>query len=197
MRLLIHVDSTGQARLLKQVIQMWQNGTTVPDPDDPDVLLEATPGRFVLLTDDALIPTFSGAALRDGVPVGKRISTAHFDFPGNDLEMTGDFGGTNTLSAAITLAEDFPTNPYRHKFHPDHDNIGPQGVEVAEAFEITRDIDLAFSTTDPTGANAPDYGFDTVAGTYREEIAGLHRTPIRIQGTFRLQRVTVTPELNQ
>jgi len=197
MRLLIHVDASGQARLLKQVIQMWQNGTTVPDPEDPEVLIEGTPGRFVLLTNDALIPNFSGASLRDGVPVGKRISTAHFDYPGNDLAMTGDFGGTNTLSATITLPANFPTNPYRHKFHPDHDNIGTQGVAAEEAFEITRDIALAFSATDPTGANAPDYGFDTLAGTYREEIAGLHRTPIRIQGTFRLQRVTVIPELNQ
>lgn len=197
MRLIIHVDGNGQARLLKQVIQMWQNGTQVPDPNDPGVLIEGTPGRFVLLTNDALIPNFSGASLRDGVPVGKRISTAHFDFPGNDLAMSGDFGGTNTLSAAITLAPGFPTNPYRHKFHPDHDNIGAQGVTAEEAFEISRDIDLVFAATDPSGSNAPDYGFDTLAGTYREEISGLHRTPIRVEGTFRLQRVALTPELNQ
>lgn len=197
MRLLIHVDSAGQVRLLKQVIQMWQNGTTEPDPNDPEILVEATPGRFVLLTDDTLIPSFSGASLRDGVPVGKRLSTAHFDYPGNELAMVGDFGGSNTLTATITLAPGFPTNPYRHKFHPDHDNLGPQGVTVAEAFEISRDIELDFSATDPTGFNAPDYGFGTVGGTYREEIAGLHRNSIRIAGTFRLRRVALTPELNQ
>lgn len=197
MRLLIHVDASGQARLLKQVIQMWQNGTTIPAPDDPEVQIDDTPGRFVLLTDDTLIPQFQGASLRDGVPVGRRVSTAHFDFAGNDLELDGDFGSTNTLSASIVLAADFPTNPYRHAFHPDHDNLSDTGQPAEEAFEVTRDVEWQFSATDPTGLNSPDFGFDTVGGVYREEIRGLHRTPIRVQGTFRLQRATTTPELNR
>jgi hypothetical protein len=185
--------------LLKQVIQMWQNGTTRPDPEDPEVQIDDTPGRFVLLTDDTLIPQFRGASLRDGVPVGRRVSTAHFDFEGNDLQMDGDFGSTNTLSASIVLGSDFPTNPYRHPFHPDHDNRDDNDPDdpAEEAFEIAREIELQFSSTDPTGLNNPAFGFDTVGGVYREEIRGLHRTPIRVQGTFRLERVTTTPELNQ
>lgn len=197
MRLLIHVDADGQARLLKQVIQMWQNGTTMAAPDDPKVQIDDTPGRFVLLTNDTLIPQFQGASLRDGVPVGRRLSTAHFDFVGNDFEMDGDFGSTNTLSASIVLAANFPTNPYRHPFHPDHDNLNDTGQVKEEAFAVTRDVELQFSTADPTGLNSPDFGFDTLGGVYREEIRGLHRTPIRVQGTFRLQRVTTTPELNR
>ena len=197
MRLLLHVDAAGQVRLLKQVLQMWQNGTTMPDPDDPGVLIDATPGRFVLVTDDELIPQFQGAALRDGVPVGRRISTPFFDFPGDDLEMDGSFGGANTVSASIEIEPNFPTNPYRHKFHPDHDNLSPTGQPTDEALDITRQIELHFAATDPTGPSSPDYGFDTVAGVYGEQLTGLHRSPIRIEGTFRLNRVVVTPELNR
>lgn len=197
MRLLLHVDRSGQVRLLKQVLQMWQNGTTAPDPTEPGVIIDVTPGRFVLLTDDQLIPQFQGAALRDGVPVGRRLSTAFFDFPGNDLPMQGAFGGAGALSASIHIAPEFPTNPYRHKFHPDHDNRNDSGQPLAEALEITRAIGMRFSATDPLGRSAPDYGFDTVAGTYTEELSGLHRNTIKVEGTFRLKRVAVTPELNQ
>jgi hypothetical protein len=197
MRLLIHVDSNGAVRLLKQVIQMWQNGTTMPDPNNPGMVKDATPGRFVLLTNDAMIPTFRGASLRDGVPVGKRVSTAHFDFAGNELPMTGDFGGSNTLEATIVLPPSFPTNPYRHKFHPDHDNLNAQGQPAVEAFEITREIALTFAANDPTGLGDPDFGFDTVGGVYTEDLTGLHRNPIRVEGIFRLQRIATTPELNQ
>lgn len=197
MRLIVHVDASGQARLLKQVIQMWQNGTTRPDPDDPEVQIEDTPGRYVLLTDETLIPEFSGAALRDGEPVGKRVSTAHFDFAGNELPMQGDFGGTGALEAAIVLPAQFPTNPYRHQFHPDHDNLDAEGAPRDEAFAVERDIELQFSANDPTELGDPDFGFDAVGGTYREELRGLHRSAIRVEGIFRLQRVAVTPELNQ
>lgn len=205
MRLLLHVDGSGTVRLLKQVIQMWQDGTTKPDPANTDYVTDATPGRYVLLTDDALIQQrdghgelrYGGATLRDGVRVGKRLSTAHFDFPGNDFVMTGSFGAPNTVTASITLAPDFPTNPYRHKFHPDHDNLDSEGQPVEEAFEITRAITLTFSASDPSGLVDPDFGFDTVGGVYKEEITGLHRNAIQVEGVFRLQRADTTAELNQ
>jgi len=197
LRLLVHVDSSGQARLLKEVIQMWQEGTTEPDPDNPGFEREATPGRYVLLTDDTLIPDFSGASVRDGQDVGVRISTAGFSFPEQMLDMTGDFGGSNTLSTTISIAPDFPINPYRHKFHPDHDNLSPLGDPVDEAYAITRDIELAFSATPPLGGPVPEYGFDETGGVYREELTGLHANPIHVEGVFFLQRIVATPELNQ
>jgi len=207
MRILIHVDSNGDARLLKQVIQLWKNGTTKPDPNNPGMMVDDIPGRFLLVTDDTVIPTFCGtpqnpifcgAALRDGQPVGRRISTAHFDFPGNDLAMQGDFGAPpNILRASILLTPEFPTNPYRHVYHPDHNNIDPEGNPAAEAFEIQREIELAFLSEDPTGLSDADFGFDTVGGVYLEQIRGLHRNAIRVEGVFRLQRTVLAPELNE
>ena len=85
------------------------------------------PGRYVLLTDDTLIPRFQGAAVRDGEPVGRRLSTVGYDFPtdptNNFLNLAGFFTFGQKLSGTLMLPFDHPTNPYRHKFHPDHDNL--------------------------------------------------------------------------
>src|SRR5262249_46049641 len=71
-RILVHVNDQGQPRLLQKVIEMWKDGTTKPDPTDPTKLVMDQPGRYVLLTDEALAANFSGAAVIDGQPVGKR-----------------------------------------------------------------------------------------------------------------------------
>jgi hypothetical protein len=119
LRLLIHVDSGGTAHLLKQVTLMSRvNG----DESEP-----------VLVTDDELIPSLRGIALRDGVPVGKRFSAPAFAFAGNELLLQdGPFGVPGqTLKGEIVLDRELPTNPFRHKFHPDHDNrdaLGRFGV---------------------------------------------------------------------
>ncbi|HEX5219300.1 MAG TPA: hypothetical protein VFZ59_07005 [Verrucomicrobiae bacterium] len=202
LRVLVHVDANGNARLLKEVIQMWQNGTTTNDASGRAVT--DRPGRFVLLTDDSLLSRFQGASLRDGVPVGRRISTVSFDFAGgtsNVLAMTGTFGGTGTNACTIVLDENFPTNPFKHRYHPDHDNLDATYQNSrAEAYPVTRQIEFRYSTTDPAGTNslfALDYGQNILGGVYRENITGLHRTNILAQGTFRLTRVANSPVLNQ
>jgi hypothetical protein len=198
LRLLIHVDTNGQARLLKEVIQMWQNGTTTNDAAGRAVTDK--PGRFVLLTDDSLIPQFRGASLRDGTPVGRRLSTASFDFDGGATNMSGGFAINATNRCTIVLEPNFSTNPFKHRFHPDHDNLDASYTSYREeAYRITRSIELRYHPADPAGpANASlDYGYNVLGGVYHESIAGLHRTNIVAEGTFRLTRVSNTPVLNQ
>lgn len=224
LRLLVHVDGDGKVRFLKQVIQMFRPGTTKRDEEDPEIFILGDPGEHVLLTNDELIPSFQGATLRDGVPVGRRLSTAAFDFPGDDLEMSGSFGcGAGEVSATIELDRDFPTNPYRHPYHPDHDNLsGGAGrtcsggsnaggacqsnascpgngrcVEVEEAFNIRRVITLDFAASVGTGASRPEKCADMVEGEYRETITGLHNNPILVAGSFQLERAALTSKLNQ
>ncbi|MDY7095068.1 MAG: hypothetical protein SX243_19000 [Acidobacteriota bacterium] len=199
-RLLVHVDGFGQARLLKEVIQLWQDGTMAPDPDDPTALTVDTPGNYVLLTDDSLIPNFQGASLRDGVPVGYRLSTVGYDFPGQSVDLDGSFAIGGTLSCTLTLGSDFPTNPFKHGFHPDHDNLDAQFLAPREeAYAVTRSMVFEFAASDPDvrGGVEPDLGDSFMAGTFRETLSGLHRNDIFVSGTFRLRRVAATPVLNQ
>jgi hypothetical protein len=158
----------------------------------------------VLLTDDSLIPQYRGASLRDGVPVGRRISTVDFDFEGgksNLLAMTGTFAIGQTNRCTLVLEPNFPTNPFKHRFHPDHDNLDATYANYKEeAYAITREIELRYSASNPAGANsasALQYGEREIGGAYHERISGLHRTNILAQGTFRLTRVANSPVLNQ
>jgi len=65
-RLLIHVDGNGRARLLHRVLQMWKNGTLESGTSDPAKPIVDVPGRYVLLTDERLAGNYTGATLRDG-----------------------------------------------------------------------------------------------------------------------------------
>lgn len=197
-RVLMHVDASGTTRLLKEAIQMWEDGTEVPDPDNPGFFNTETPGRFVLVTRDNLIPNYTGAVLRGGEPVGIRISTAAYDFPGQELELPGAFGPNGAVSGTIVLEPNFPTNPYLHRFHPDHDNLDPQFLNFREeAYEVTREFEFFFAQDDPEGLDRPEFGDGEVAGSYSEAISGIHRSTIFVSGTFRMRRVSNVSLLNQ
>jgi hypothetical protein len=199
MRLILHVDAAQQVRLLKQVIQMWEDGTYQPSQTIPGFQEPATPGRFVLVTDDSLIPQYQGTTLRDGRPVGQRISSAAFDFVGNELPLAGAFGPPGTLTGEIVVPESLPTHPFRHRYHPDH-GIGASDPGVPE---IRRGLEIQFTADDPTrpvpgpDANPLGWGDSLVGGVYRETLTGLHRDPISVEGPFVLRRVSITGELNQ
>ncbi|AKS42486.1 hypothetical protein [Wenzhouxiangella marina] len=198
LRVLMHVDASGTTRMLKEVIQMWQDGTEIPDPDNPGFFITETPGRNVLVTREELIPNFSGAVLRGGEPVGLRVSTAGFDFEGPELELAGAFGANGLLTGSIVLDPEFPTNPFLHRYHPDHDNLDPQFLNFREeAFEVTREFEFFFSLNDPEQLNPPEYGDEELAGAYSESISGLHRSTVFVSGTFRMRRVSTVPLLNQ
>jgi hypothetical protein len=203
-RILVHVDGAGQARLVQQVIQMWKPGTyqTVPNPENPSQTIQemVEPGRTVLLTDPSLVSHYSGIALTDGVPVGRRISTAAFSFSDPQL-LTGDgFARTNqTIVGSVTVPFDDPLSPYLHRYHPDHNNLSEDNTQPRpEAFEVRRDLGFTFTATDPEGWTIAGWGVDRVGGTYSESIEGLHKpgTTIEIAGLFRLHRVSRVDTLN-
>jgi hypothetical protein len=202
LRLIIHVDAAGRARLLKEVIQMWEDGTYRTLPDGRRVADQ--PGHYVLITDDALIGRFAGAGVRDGVEVGRRLSAAGFEFDGgpeNALALNGLFTPTGRLTGRIVQPADSPTNPFKHRYHPDHDNLdvnfGPiTDPARTESFAVSRDLEFEFSAADPGASPDPAYGYDVVAGTYREALGGLHKELIRVEGTFRLRRLSDSDTLN-
>jgi hypothetical protein len=203
-RLIMHAGNSGPVRLMSQVIQMWQEGTWKPDPNDLGKLIVDEPGHFVLFTDDSLISSYSGAAMRDGQLVGRRIASPAF--PGLTAAqgvMSGSAtsaGGLNpsngnTLSLEVTLAPDDPTNPFRHLYHPDH-------KLPEQSYGVSRTITFTFSDVDSegrwiTGVPTLGWGSSEIGGIYEEEITGLHRDVLRIEGTFHLRKASDVGTLTQ
>ena len=104
--------------------------------------------EIVALEHDIEIPTNP----QDGKAVGKRVSAIGFDFDTVDGEPTGTFplvaagafgDSGSTLEGTLVVSPDHPRNPYRHKFHPDHDNLDARYIQpVEEAFSIQREVRL-------------------------------------------------------
>lgn len=196
-RLIVHVDAHGQAKLLQQVMLMWKEGMEAPDPNDSSLKIVTSPGKFVLVTKDKLLSKFRGATMRDGKQVGRRISSAAFSFQ-EPVAFTGTFG-SDLQSAPITIDYDDPLNPFKHEYHPSHDNLGydfrtplPEG---RESFTIVRRIDLNFAADGDK--SPPGWGTSQVGGTYNETIQGVHKNELYVQGTFQLQRVSTIDTLNE
>lgn len=200
-RLILHVDEAGQVNLLNQVIQM----------------LDKPSGTFVLLTDDALIPFFSGSALRDGQPVSRRMSAPSFGnfYDDDDITrithkpMDGNFTGQDNtlLEVALLLPKDDPTNPFVHRYHPSH---GAPNVSTPpeRVFEIRRNISMTFSGLDSDGSpidgqRGLGWGSSNLGGVYREKICGVMGTctgqpadyNLILEGDFELRKVSGTATL--
>jgi len=211
-RIMIHIDAFGQARLLKEVIQMWEDGTylVVNDPDlSPTPLYQVDqPGHYVLITDDELIPSFQGVGQSGGDPVGYRISTAAYDFEGTEVTMNGTFDFLRALTVNLVMEPDLPSNPFMHKFHPDHNNLDEHYLPLPEGFEealrFTRQFQLDFAELDPEGVemgdgtwmNKPGWGSTIMGGAFMETISGVHKNDITVEGSFRLNLVSTTDTLN-
>jgi len=197
-RLIVHVGDDGQASLLQQVTLMWKDGAR----DSEGAIIE--PGRQVLVTDDAVIDSLglTGSALRDGEVVGRRISSACFAFTTpQPMSPPGGFGAVGTpLVCNVSMGYNEPLNPFKHRFHPDHNNltddyrsIKPEGDE---SYSFTRQVRLNFTATDPSDLATPGWGDNQLGGIYEETLLGVHRDPIRIRGSFRLHQASRIGLLN-
>lgn len=215
MKLIVHVNDQGQAQLLDQVIQMWQDGIYKPNPDGSGTQVVDQAGQYVLVTDDALLGNYTGAAIRDGKAVGRRISSAFFSFA-TPQALTGDFDGILALKG-LMLGYDDPMNPFKHQYHPDHNNMDERNENTlpvgVESYDIERDIQLVFSRNDPDGLSFPGFGDDQAGGTYLETIK-IHSKAVQVidgngdpmtiqntndlyvKGTFRLNRISNVGKLN-
>jgi len=206
-RLIVHVNTAGTSVcLLQQVLQMWKEGAWIRNPNDPTsasfILDPNNPGRTVLLTDDSLIPRYSGAAFRDVKLVGRRISSAAFGFR-QPVSMRGaDFGVAGGLPTTCSVVLDYedPVNPFKHKYNPDHDNLDMRFMsklpEGKESYTVTRHIALEFTSQDPEDHVSAGWGDTVLGGIYKERITGVHRSPVHVQGTFRLQHLSDVGVLN-
>jgi hypothetical protein len=167
------VNQNGDVNLLREVTVMQKR-------------IDNQNARKYLITDASLLPNYEGVVRRDGKLVGIRMSTAFYDFPVhvNQLGMTGSVAAGGSVTGTISLDADHPTNPFRHMYHPDHKT----------GRTITRDISLTFN---PKDSNKPESGVFTLTGAYKEEITGVHKNKITVEGSFTMNRVSGIADLNE
>jgi hypothetical protein len=204
--IILHLSEDGQSKMLTDVTLLKtvdgacsdSGADCTSDAECPQGETCAGTGNVVLKTPDCpptvCDGTLVGALTVNGQPFARRVSTAAYSF-GNDLVLNGDL--TSTLSASVTVTADDPLNPFRHKFHPDHDGVDQFGDPIpGEVFEFTRAFVLAFASEPPEGESVLDWGDSVVGGTYSETASGLHKESITTQGRFRLHRVSDIGVLN-
>ncbi len=168
-------------------------------------------GKFVLATpdcDSAACDDLVAGSIIDGERFSLQFATAAFAFD-DDLALTGDFG--TSLVGETIMPADHRLNPFRHRYHPDHDGDNP-----GESFAVKRTFGFSFDCSPPgmsgdlsfaCGATAesldtPGQGDVFLRGCYYETLsgdggnAGLHKDAINVCGTFNLRRISTIPALN-
>ncbi len=179
LRSIIHVDSSGTARLLSQAFVGTLAGTSTDHP-------------FGICTKEAgLWANAKSSALRlvsSQMPLDRVITG------------TGDFriGTKDAPAVPLTFVVDLPfddaTNPFVHIYHPDHDNRDARFAKYttpgAESYTITRTCTLTFTAQPPDGSAVSGWGTTIFGGTYTETITGLNKQPLVTGGTFAMRRVS-------
>ncbi len=171
LRVLLHVDDAGTARLLSQVYLGR---------------LAAAPHAFGLCTRESGLKADAKAAARRFVAVTMPLDT--------EVSVgTGSVALGSTLVRTVTVPFNDRTNPFVHAYHPDHDNKDARGNPLSsgnESYTYTRACSFTFTATPPAGTSAAGWGATVLGGTYAETVTGVHKLPIVATGTFTLRRVS-------
>jgi hypothetical protein len=179
LRYIIHVDDSGTARILSQVFL----GT----------LAEAGNAKGICTRESDLLASAKAGATR--------IVAAHMPLD-RVLAADGSVGASTTLTQTISIPFNDATNPFVHKYHPDHDNKDATGAALVagqESHSIRRDIRFEFTPAPPEGSGITSgWGSSVIGGSYAETIQGLSKDSegvgtgdgIRLSGTFELRRVS-------
>ena len=169
LRMLLHVNDGGTARLLSQVFV----------------------GK---LTDgsDGLCTKESGLSVADKASAS-RLVAMHLPLDRVLDSGSGSVALGQTLVRTVTIPFDDDTNPFVHRYHPDHNNKDARGFPLdpgVESYGITRTFSFEFTATPPAGVSAAGWGSTSLGGNYTEVIQGLHKQDITVSGTFVLRRAS-------
>jgi len=188
-----------------------QTGTSTPNPFKLRTLLHISDvGTYNLLSRVYLgtlaaapnatgLSTLESKLKADSLDTAMRFSAAHLPpgsvFPGSRSGSSYTFTVTNPSNGA--------TNPFVHKYHPDHDNQDALFQRTlsagVESPNIIRSCIFTFTTTPPAGSSTSvsSWGSSVIGGTYSENITGIHKETLNVSGTFELRRASEIGTLSQ
>jgi hypothetical protein len=176
LQLLLHMDASGNTKLLKEVFVMQ----TKDDNTNDNIITR------VLITDTNRFKDFEGIIKRgDNKLVGVRLTTPSFDFDTSKRfwPLTGSIAQGATITGTnISHSKSHPTNPFRHQFHPEH----------KYGFDLNRTFNIKIENKDikPTQINKQ------LTGTYTETIKGLHKSTLKVSGTVNMSLISSISILN-
>jgi len=186
LRYIIHVDDGGTARILSQVFL----------------------GQLASVGNASGICTLESGLLATAKASATRIVATHLPLD-RVLTATGAVGNDTNLDLTVGIPFDDPTNPFVHKYHPDHDNKSARGealIAGQESYSISREVTFTFTPSPPAGSSSTTgWGSSVIGGTYAETVQGLSKDStgvgtgdgIRLSGTFELRRVSELGTLTQ
>ncbi|MCA9413468.1 MAG: hypothetical protein KC944_19800 [Candidatus Omnitrophica bacterium] len=190
-RLLIHVDDNDNVTLLDEVSQIWK-----PIEGDPDG------GEWLLVTrsvPESLRTELVAGVISKQIPLPLHTSAINFelrDADNNpiDVGMSGTFFPGETLTATFSLYDQNPTNPFHHRYHPDHTwNENPLPSQI---WDVKREITLSLSDGDASERAEVGWGDTWIDGKFDEVVTGIHEYAIQTQGTVRFQHTSRIGQLN-
>ncbi len=176
LRLVVHNDDTGHARLLQRVYHgLGQSG---------EIILSRSEGALDV------------SALEEA----RRISVVHLPWSAENVpwSFNGALGEGAEINTVVNLPHnDHATNPFLHSYHPDHDNLDgyfeselPRGVE---SYDVIREITLRVRAPEGDFA-AVTAGSGVLSGIFEETVTLRARGPatrvLRARGGFALNRVS-------
>jgi hypothetical protein len=188
-----------------------QTGTSTPNPFKLRTLLHIDDGGTANLLSRVYLGTLAAAPNATGIcTLESKLKADSLDtamrFTAAHLPPGGVFLGTRSgtiYTFTVTNSYTGVTNPFVHKFHPDHDNRDAlfQNTLAAgvESTNISRSCIFTFTATPPAGSSTSvsSWGSSVIGGTYSENITGIHKEPLNISGTFELRRASEIGTLSQ
>jgi hypothetical protein len=171
---LMHVDTAGKGRLLRQ----------------------AFVGRLVASGNPLGITVIErliqGAAVSDVKPL--RFFAPIMPRRSPIVETTGSAISGAEMNWSLVHGYTDPSNPFVHAFHPDHDNMDAKFTtplaEGIESYTVTRNCTLSFTSTPPDNSSIPGWGTTLLGGIYTEVMFGVNKTPITLGGMFTMRRIS-------
>ena len=102
----------------------------------------------VIVTQPGLLANFDGITPRGSRMTGQRFSSSTFPVPAAGQILADGTGGW--LTGSWTMDANAPGNPFRHKYHPDHDNLNASfSAYQQEAYPVTRHIQMTLGNQPP------------------------------------------------
>ena len=172
LRVLLHVDDAGTARLLSQVFL----GRLAP-----------APYAIGLCTRES-------ALKQDDRANASRFSAVHLPLDTEIASGSGSVALGATLVRTVPLLFNASTNPFVHTYHPDHDNKSADFSKAlgagVESPEVNRVLSFSFATTAPPNSSSIGWGSTVLGGTFSETVTGIHKAALTVSGTFELRRIS-------